>query len=494
MFKKFGAKTAGAAAAALAALSKSQAIIEFDPNGTILTANENFLTAMGYMLPEVQGKNHSMFVEPSYRASTEYRIFWNNLREGKYQAAQFKRIAKDGSDVWIEASYNPVLNSAGKPIKIVKIATDVTRQKMDFANLRGQVEAIGKSQAVIEFGLDGKILIANENFLGAMGYSLSEVQGRPHSMFVEPAYRESAEYRTFWQRLNQGEYQSGQFKRVGKGGKEIWIEASYNPILDLNGKPFKVVKYATDITAQMMLLDNLKTMIDRNFAEIDAAISTSSHEADQAIGAVKHTSTSVQFMATSTEQLALSVKEIAQTMSKSRAATDTAHAQTGAANLATQRLASTSAAMGGVVKLIHDIAGQINLLALNATIESARAGEAGKGFAVVASEVKNLAQQARNATDQITKEIDKLQIVSDEVVGALAQIGASIDIVREFVVTTAGAVEEQSAVTQGMSSGMQETAASVSAVNDNMTSIAAAVHQVSRAVADTKGAAQVLIR
>ncbi len=494
MFKAFGAKTSGAATATLAALGRSQAIIEFDPSGNILTANEHFLNAMGYTLPEIQGKNHSMFVEPAYRASADYKLFWDNLREGKYQVAQFKRIAKSGAEIWIEASYNPVLNRAGKPFKIVKVATDVTRQKMEFADLRGQVDAIGKSQAVIEFGLDGKVLTANQNFLDAMGYSLSEVQGRPHSMFVEPTHRDSAEYRAFWQRLNQGEYQSGQFKRVGKSGKEVWIEASYNPILDLNGKPFKVVKYATNITAQVELLDNLKTMIDRNFGEIDSAISVSSHEADQAIGAVKQTSASVQNMAMNTEQLAQSVREIAQTMTRSSAATDTAYAQTEAANQATQRLAATSTAMGGVVKLIQDIAGQINLLALNATIEAARAGEAGKGFAVVASEVKNLAHQARAATDQIEKEIDKLRVVSDEVVVALSEIGASIDVVRGFVVGTASAVEEQSVVTEGMSSGMKETAASVSAVNDNMTGIAAAVHQVSCAVANTKSAAKVLAR
>ena len=493
MFKIFGSKNK-ADAATLDALAKSQAIIEFDLSGNILTANENFLHALGYTLPEIQGKNHSMFVEPGYRASADYKAFWDGLRTGRYQAAQFKRIGKTGREVWIEASYNPILNHSGKPFKVVKFATDVTAQKTDYADLRGKVEAISKSQAVIEFGLDGKVLTANQNFLVVLGYTLAEIQGQHHGMFVESGYRESAEYRAFWQKLNQGEYQSAQFKRICKSGKEVWIEASYNPILDLNGKPFKVVKFATDITAQVVLLDNLKTMIDRNFGEIDTALGTSSHQTKLAIESGGLTATRVQSMAASTEELAASVREISETMSKSRSATDTAHAQTSMANQATERLATTSQSMGGIVQLIRNIAGQINLLALNATIESARAGDAGKGFAVVASEVKSLARQASSATDQIATEIETLQTVSKEVVGALAQIGTSIEVVRTFVIGTASAVEEQSAVTQGMSSEMQGAAAGVSSMNDNMTGIAAAVHQVAHSVASTKDAARVLVR
>jgi methyl-accepting chemotaxis protein len=494
VFNVFGRTANGIAAATLSALSKSQAVIEFDLSGNILTANENFLNALGYTLPEIQGQNHSMFVEPGYRASAEYKTFWDDLHAGRHQAKQFKRIGKGGREVWIEATYNPILNRSGKPFKVVKFATDVTAQKIEYANLRGEVDAISKSQAVIEFGLDGKVLTANQNFLGLLGYTLAEIKGQHHRMFVEPSYRESPEYRAFWQKLNQGEFQAAQFKRITKSGKEVWIEASYNPILDLDGRPCKVVKFATDITAQVTLLGNLKTMIDRNFGEIDTALATSSQQAELAIGASGLTATRVQSMAASTEELAASVREIADTMSKSRTATDTAHAQTGAANLATGRLATTSQSMGGIVQLIRSIAGQINLLALNATIESARAGEAGKGFAVVASEVKSLARQASDATDQIATEIDKLQTVSGEVVGALAQIGASIDIVRTFVTGTAGAVEEQSVVTQEMSAGMQQTATSVSAMNDNVTGIAAAVHQVAHAVASTKDAARVLVR
>jgi len=482
------------AAAKLATIDKVQAVIEFALDGTILTANRNFLEVMGYTLPEIQGKHHSMFVEPAFRESPEYQEFWARLGRGEHQTGQFKRLGKNGKEVWIEASYNPILDRRGKPCKVVKYAIDVTHQKMEFADLRGQVDAINKSQAVIEFALDGTIRTANQNFLNAMGYTLPEVQGKHHRMFVEPAYRESPAYREFWARLGRGEYQAGQFKRIGKNGKEVWIEASYNPILDINGKPFKVVKYATDITQQIALLSNLKTLIDQNFAEIDSAIGRSTEQANLAADAVQRTALAVQTMAASSEELAASVREISSMMTKSKSATDSAHEHTMMADQATQRLTTTSTSMGSVVELIRSIAGQINLLALNATIESARAGDAGKGFAVVAGEVKSLAQQASKATDQIAQEIDRLQTVSGEVATALVEIGKSVSSVREYVTGTASAVEEQATVTQGMSSEMQGTASSVAAINDNMSEISSSVHQVAHAVNGTRNAAQVLVR
>src|SRR5215813_9950913 len=240
-------------AAKLDAVSRAQAVIEFNLDGTIITANENFLKALGYTLAEIEGKHHSMFVEQTERDGAGYREFWANLNRGEYQAAEYKRIGKGGKEVWILASYNPVLDEKGKPFKVVKFATDITAQKLRNADLSGQIEAIGKSQAVIEFNLDGTIIQANDNFLRALGYSLSEIKGRHHSMFVEQADRESPAYREFWAALNRGEFQAAEYKRIGKGGKEVWIQASYNPIFDLNGKPFKVVKYATDITRKTQL-------------------------------------------------------------------------------------------------------------------------------------------------------------------------------------------------------------------------------------------------
>ncbi len=235
---------------AMTAISKAQAMIEFNLDGTIITANENFLNAMGYTLEEVKGKHHSMFVEPAYKDSVEYSQFWEKLNRGEFQSAEYKRIGKGGKEVWIQASYNPIFDASGKPFKVVKFATDVTAQKLESAENTGKIDAISKAQAMIEFNLDGTIIIANDNFLNAMEYTLEEVKGKHHSMFVEPGYKESAEYSEFWEKLNRGEFQSAEYKRIGKGGKEVWIQASYNPIFDMNGKPFKVVKFASDITRQ----------------------------------------------------------------------------------------------------------------------------------------------------------------------------------------------------------------------------------------------------
>ena len=240
------------AVAQAAAISKSQAVIEFNMDGTIITANQNFLDTLGYRLEEIQGKHHSMFVSPEMRDSAEYRGFWVNLNRGEFQAAEYKRIAKGGREIWIQASYNPIFDRSGKPCKIIKFATDITAQKIRSMEDAGKISAIGRAQAVIEFNLDGTIITANDNFLGALGYSLAEIQGKHHSMFVAPAERDSNTYREFWARLNRGEFQSGEFKRFGKGGKEVWILASYNPILDDTGKPFKVVKFASDVSAQKL--------------------------------------------------------------------------------------------------------------------------------------------------------------------------------------------------------------------------------------------------
>ena len=236
----------------IAAINKAQAVIEFSLDGKILTANDNFLGAVGYSLDEIRGQHHSMFVEASYRSSPEYRAFWDKLGRGEYDAGQYKRIAKGGREIWIQASYNPIFNAEGRAFKVVKYATDITAQKLREADQLGQLSAIGKAQAVIEFALDGKILTANDNFLSTVGYSLDEIKGQHHSMFADPVYRASPEYRMLWEKLGRGEFDAGQYKRYGKGGKEIWIEASYNPIFDMNGKPFKVVKYATNITAQKL--------------------------------------------------------------------------------------------------------------------------------------------------------------------------------------------------------------------------------------------------
>ncbi len=413
----------------ISAINRAQAVIEFNLDGTIVTANENFLKTLGYTLGEIQGKHHSMFVEQAEKDSAAYREFWAALNRGQYQAGEYKRLGKGGKEVWILASYNPVLDENGKSFGVVKFATDITAQKLKNADLAGQIEAIGKSQAIIEFKLDGTIIQANANFLGALGYTLGEITGKHHSMFVDRAERESAAYRDFWAALNRGEFQAGEFKRIGKGGKEVWIQASYNPILDLNGKPFKVVKYASDVTQQVLVRmgnERVRAMMES--------------------------------VAAGAEELNASVREISEAMTKSKGAASSAVERVASADSQAKRLSDAAQAMSGIVELIGNITGQINLLALNATIESARAGEAGRGFAVVASEVKSLANQAKQATDKIGAEIESLNSISGDVVTALETIKKSIQDVSEYVTSTAVAVEEQSTVTSEMSSSMQRAA------------------------------------
>ncbi|UZE49380.1 methyl-accepting chemotaxis protein [Rhodopseudomonas sp. P2A-2r] len=421
--------------AKVTAIGRAQASIEFGMDGTIITANENFLSALGYTLPEIQGKNHSMFIAPAERDGAAYREFWAKLNRGEYQAAEYKRIGKGGKEVWILANYNPIFDERGKPYKVVKYATDVTEQKLRNADLAGQIAAIGKSQAVIEFDMNGTVLNANDNFLHALGYSLGEIKGKHHSMFVDPSERDGSAYREFWASLNRGEYQAAEYKRVGKGGRDVWIQGSYNPILDLNGKPFKVVKYATDTTEQViarMKSDRVRGMMES--------------------------------VAAGAEELNASVREISEAMMKSKNTAMSAVSKVEQADEQAQRLSSAAQAMSGIVELIGNITGQINLLALNATIESARAGEAGRGFAVVASEVKNLANQAKQATDKIGSEIGSLNGISCDVVSALIAIKQEIQNVSEYVTATAAAVEEQSTVTSEMSSSMQRAAAEAASI------------------------------
>ncbi len=230
------------------AISRSQAVIEFALDGTILDANENFLRVVGYDLDEIKGRHHSMFVDDQERGSAAYRAFWGRLRAGGYESGEFRRISRDGQDVWIQATYNPLLDGDGKPFGVVKYAVDVTETKLQRADFEGQLAAVGKAQAVIEFGLDGIVLDANENFLSTLGYTLEEVRGRHHRMFVDAQYAASPDYREFWDKLGKGEFEVGEYCRLAKNGQEVWIKASYNPIFDLRGNPFKVVKFATDVS------------------------------------------------------------------------------------------------------------------------------------------------------------------------------------------------------------------------------------------------------
>jgi methyl-accepting chemotaxis protein len=233
------------------ALDRVQAIIEFNLDGTVVSANENFLSILGYESDEVVGKHHRMFCDPSYAESAAYADFWQKLGRGEYHADEFKRITKNGSEVWLQASYNPVFDKDGEPVRVVKFATDVTAAKLQTAEYEGKIEAINRAQAVIEFDLEGRVITANENFLRIFGYGLDEVVGKHHRIFCDPGYAESPEYTRFWQKLSRGEYEADEFKRITKDGAEVWLQATYNPIFDIDGRPLKVVKFASDITVEV---------------------------------------------------------------------------------------------------------------------------------------------------------------------------------------------------------------------------------------------------
>jgi methyl-accepting chemotaxis protein len=481
--------------AKLQALGKSQAVIEFNMDGTVITANENFLGALGYTLSEVQGRHHSMFVDPAEKDGVAYQRFWQALSRGEHQAGEYKRIGKNGKEVWIQASYNPILGRNGKPFKVVKFATDITERKLQSSEYEGQIHAIDKSQAVVHFKMDGTIITANQNFLGVLGYTLPEIQGRHHSMFVESVERESTAYRQFWEALNRGEYQAAEYKRVGKGGKSLWIQASYNPILDPSGKPYKVVKFATDITKQVearIRRETIQKAIDSDLGELTMAITTASEQATSAASASMQTSSNVQAVASGAEELVSSISEISRQVADSSKIAIQAVEQGNRTNKIVAGLTAAANRIGEVVSLINNIASQTNLLALNATIEAARAGDAGKGFAVVASEVKTLAGQTAKATDEIAGQITAVQGVTSDAAKAIREITNTIGKISEISGGIAAAVEEQNAVTRDMSSNMQTAAAGVTSISTSMSEIAAAAKVASESTRKVKEASLAL--
>ncbi|MCU1181162.1 PAS domain S-box protein [Stenotrophomonas maltophilia] len=523
--------------AQVAALHRVQAVIEFALDGTILQANENFLQAMGYRLEEIQGKHHSLFVDPEQARSAGYRDFWARLGRGEYDAGQYRRFGKNQREIWIQASYNPVLDRQGRPYKVVKFATDITAQKLQAADSAGQLVAIDKSQAVIEFSMDGRILSANDNFLAATGYSLDDVRGQHHSLFVEPEYRSSAEYRQFWEKLGRGEYDAGQYRRLGKGGREIWIQASYNPILDLNGKPFKVVKYATDITAQVHENQAMQRAVaqtrevvaaakegdltrrvataDKNgpIAELCEGVNSLVEAMAAIIGQIKFAADTIAVGATeiaqgnsdlsqrteqqaaSLEETAVSMKGLAETVQ--RTATNARQASQlagGAADVAARggnvvhEVVETMAVINASSRRIVDIIGvidgiafQTNILALNAAVEAARAGEHGRGFAVVATEIRELSQRSASAAKEIKQLIDASVANVGAGTAQVESAGRTMDEIVVNVRRVSDLMSEISTAAQQQSDDIQQMNHAVDLIDQGTQQNAALVEEASAA-------------
>lgn len=530
-----GPSSGANATSVLEAIHRSLGIIEFDVAGNVLFANENFCNVIGYKLEEIKGRHHGMFVDAAYAQSAEYREFWAKLGRGEFESREYKRFAKGGREIWIQATYNPVKNARGKVLKVVKVATDVTAEKMRNAEFESKLAALSRAQAVIEFKPTGEIITANENFQTTLGYRLDELVGQHHRMLCDPAYAQSEAYRDFWHKLNAGEYVAAEFNRVGKGGKEVWIQASYNPVFDMNGKVVKVVKFATDISERVRAVNeigeglarlaenDLDQNIDKAFtpafeklrADFNLSIQRLQATVQQISGSAaairsgsKEIATAADDLSRRTEQQAASLEETAAaldqiTMTVKNSADGASHARQVVATAdedakksalvvrqavqAMDGIADSSQKITQIIGVIDEIAFQTNLLALNAGVEAARAGDAGRGFAVVASEVRALAQRSAEAAKEIKGLISSSSAQVEQGVKLVAETGKSLERIMTQVADINGVVSAIADGAKEQSTGLQE-------INTAITQMDQATQQNAAMVEETTAASHALMQ
>lgn len=500
-------------------LLASSAMIELELDGKILSANEKYLQIMGCENHQIVGKNHRDILAPEYISTSNYERRWSALRRGESGFNASSRFVSGGRGIWLQEHDIPIKDDNGKIVKIVIVAKDVSEQALSFYELECQVESLRQNMAVIEFDMDGTIITANDIFLDVTGYTLNEIYGKHHRIFVDSENRGTEEYLDFWKKLNDGQPSSGQFLRIHKSGEKLWLEAIYSPVYDSTGNTVKVIKYASDISPQKLLSDSLDNLIheasgvmgsiakgdltqtmkgeysgelavlsnainvtvtqlksmmreilehsdnlvdgSRKLSSLNdnsqqAALRTA-EQTDRSSSTALQISESVGSVATSLEEMSRAIHGIAENSASAVSVAEKAVGLSNEAKLNVTQLSESSNAISAVIKVINSIADQTNLLALNATIEAARAGDAGRGFAVVANEVKELAKETARATEDVGQRIKQIQTDSQTAEKIIGEISTTIEQINASQVSIAGTVEEQRSMSSQITGSINET-------------------------------------